>query len=255
MRLMMFDAVKFRADPEQVASKRLGQRFRDALKFQEDFGASARDRGHAQRIEYFPPQPRVGVSRHGHVVDFRERQTRLFQTIADRLRGKSRGILDAVKSLLFDGGDQTAVAHNRRGSVSVVGINPEDVHRAINRVYLNSRFMRRDAGGTTRSERRETKDATRWFSPRGNRARRRRFRRGAIDAREAARDLRNSFPAFFAAFRATIHPTAKLRCVSLAREFPAAANRESFRPAMLCARPAGDARRPAKPKQIPPAAC
>src|SRR5213596_904262 len=80
---------------------------------------------YALRIEYFPPQPRVGVSRHGHVVDFRARQTRLFQTIADRLRGKSRGILDAVKSLLFDGGDQTAVAHNRRGSVSVVGINPE----------------------------------------------------------------------------------------------------------------------------------
>ena len=93
---MMFDAMKFRADPVQVASKRLGQRFRDALKFQEDFGASARERGHAQRIEYFPPQPRVGVSRHGHVDDFRERQTRLFQTIADRLRGKSRGILDAV---------------------------------------------------------------------------------------------------------------------------------------------------------------
>src|SRR5438094_6309792 len=69
MRLMMFDAVKFRADPVQVASKRLGQRFRDALKFQEDFGASARERGHAQRIEYFPPQPRVGVSRHGHVVE------------------------------------------------------------------------------------------------------------------------------------------------------------------------------------------
>src|SRR5207302_10179573 len=136
-------------------------------------------------------------------------KSRHSQTLTYRLRVKCRGILDAVNSSLFDCGDQTPVAHKRRGSASVVGINPKDVYRAINRVYLNSRFMRRDACGTTRSERRETKDATRWFSPRGNRARRRRFRRGAIDAREAARDLRNSFPAFFAAVRATIHPTAK----------------------------------------------
>jgi len=48
------------------------------------------------------------------VIDVRQSEARFLETIADRLRGKSRGILHAIETFLLDGGDQAAITDNRR---------------------------------------------------------------------------------------------------------------------------------------------
>ena len=62
------------------------------------------------------------------MVDFRKRDARGVQTVADCRRRKSGGVLHAVKPLFLDGSDQAAVGNQGRGGVTVIGIDPEYVH-------------------------------------------------------------------------------------------------------------------------------
>ena len=64
------------------------------------------------------------------MVDIAEPQAALAQAIGDRLRGKSRPMLDPAKPLLFRRGDQLAVAHQRRRSIGVEGVDAEDDQRS-----------------------------------------------------------------------------------------------------------------------------
>src|SRR5438105_14446617 len=108
-----------------------------------------------------------------------------------------------------------------------VRVDPQNVHRMTCKCTAVDRFMRRDAGGTTHSARRETMGETMWFLQRGSRSKRSVFHRGAARALKQVRDSRNSPPAFFAEVHAAILPKAARTCVSFAREFLLPASPES----------------------------
>ena len=52
-----------------------------------------------------------------------------FQTVTNRLLGKARAMFDAIETLLFDRGDQSAVFDDCRRSIAVIRVDSENVHR------------------------------------------------------------------------------------------------------------------------------
>jgi len=131
MRLMVLDAVELCGKLFGIGIKGGRQRLRNTREFRENLDAFPRERRHAQRVKKFCAQPRVRVSRHGNVIDVREREARFLQAITNRLRGKSRRVLHAVEAFFLDCGDEPAVADDRRRSVPVVRIDPKYIHLAI----------------------------------------------------------------------------------------------------------------------------
>lgn len=66
------------------------------------------------------------------MVDLVGRNLGLFETIANRLGGKSRPMFDAVKAFFFNRGDQLAIDHQRRGRIAVVSVDTDNVrHRRV----------------------------------------------------------------------------------------------------------------------------
>ena len=106
----------------------LRERFGNSHERRHHFGAFARKARHPQGVQELRSQARPGIARNGDVVDFRERDARGVQAVADRRRRKSRRVLHAIKAFFFDGGDQAAVRNDRRGSIAVIGIDSKDVH-------------------------------------------------------------------------------------------------------------------------------
>lgn len=51
------------------------------------------------------------------------------EAVLNRLRGKTRAVLDAIEAFFFDSRDQTVVANNRSRRISVICINAENVQR------------------------------------------------------------------------------------------------------------------------------
>src|SRR5260370_18249672 len=105
MRLVVLDAVKLCAEFFGISIKGGSQRLRYTRELRENFDAVPRERRHAQRVKKFCAQPAVRVSRHGNVLDFREREARFLQAITDRLPGKSRRVFHAVEAFFLDRGD------------------------------------------------------------------------------------------------------------------------------------------------------
>ena len=56
-------------------------------------------------------------------------ETRGLEAVADRAMGERRVVLDAGEALLLDRGDELAVDDERRGGITVIRVDPEDVHR------------------------------------------------------------------------------------------------------------------------------
>src|SRR5437879_1017527 len=79
-----------------------------------------------EREERSTPEVRAGISGDREMVDLRGRHVRQLEARADRIARKPRPVLDPPKALLFDGGDELAIAEERGGDVTVVGVNPED---------------------------------------------------------------------------------------------------------------------------------
>ena len=75
----------------------------------------------------------------------------LAQAILNRLRRKTGPVLHAAKSLLLGGGDEHAVAHERRRGIRVEGVESEDDQTGS--------FFRRDAIPTSWPRRRPTEAA------------------------------------------------------------------------------------------------
>src|SRR5271154_1533741 len=138
MRLVVFNAVKFCGKFCRIQVERGGERFRDAREFYKYLGALASERGHAHGVPKFGGQPRVGIARHGDVVNIGRRETGFLQTIADGSGGKSGGVFDAIEAFFFDGGDEAAVADDGGGSVAMIGIDAKNVHLDEELVYMKS---------------------------------------------------------------------------------------------------------------------
>ena len=127
----MLDAMKSGFEFARVGVERGGESLGDAGERGEDFGALAGERGHAQGIKQFGEKTRVGISRDGDMIDVGESEACFLEAVANGLHGKTSGVFYAIETLFFDGGDELAVADNRSGSVAVVGIDSQNVHRVI----------------------------------------------------------------------------------------------------------------------------
>lgn len=55
------------------------------------------------------------------------------KTVTNRLRGETRAMLEAIETLLFDRGDQSAVFDDCRRSIAVIRVDSENVHRESSR--------------------------------------------------------------------------------------------------------------------------
>src|SRR6266498_3662693 len=73
-------------------------------------------------------QVRRRIARDADVIDFFNPNSRRPQTILDRLRGKTRTMLDAIEPLFFDRGNQLTIADDRRGRITVISIYAENDH-------------------------------------------------------------------------------------------------------------------------------
>jgi len=131
MRLVMLDAMKLCTNLLGIGIKGRRERLGNPREFREHSDAFPRKRRHTQCVKKFCAQPRVRISRHGDMIDVLERETRFLQTVTNRLRGESRRVLHPVEAFFLNRSDQPAVADNRRRSVSVVRIDPQNIHRVI----------------------------------------------------------------------------------------------------------------------------
>src|SRR5580658_818583 len=137
MRLVVFHAMKFCLELGWIRIKSLRKRFWNSRELRQNFHALAREGWHAHRIEKLRREPRIRVAGHGDVIDVFQFEPGFFQAIANRLRRKACGILDAVEALFFHRGHEPAVADNRRGCVTVIRIYPKNIHTEDS-VYLRS---------------------------------------------------------------------------------------------------------------------
>ena len=142
VRLVMFDAMKFRFDFLRVDIERGRQSFGNAGERDQDLGALPREGRHAQGIKQFGEQARVRIARNGDVIDVGEREAGFLEAVANGLRGKTGGVFYAIEAFFFDGGDELAVANERGGSVAVVSIDSQNIHERRS-VYPSSRRSRR----------------------------------------------------------------------------------------------------------------
>ena len=130
MRLVVFDAMKSCAQLGRIGPERPRQRLANpsARKLAQHAHALPRERRHPQRVKKLCPQPSIGIARHRDVIDFAECEISRSQAVPNRPSREPRGIFHAVTSLLFQRGHELAIAHNRGRRVSVIRVDPQDVH-------------------------------------------------------------------------------------------------------------------------------
>ena len=106
-------------------------------------GASSNAFRHDRRVSFNQPlaggenflvQPRGGIARDAYVVHLLQRDARRTQAIIDRLRRKSRAMLDAIEALFLDGRDQFAVFDERGRRVTMECIDAENVQGLKGRI-------------------------------------------------------------------------------------------------------------------------
>ena len=76
---------------------------------------------------------RRGIARDTDVVHLFEPQPRRIETITNRLLGETGAMFDAIETLFFDRGDQSAVLDDCRRSIAVIRVDSENVHRESSR--------------------------------------------------------------------------------------------------------------------------
>ncbi len=129
---MVLDLVKFRANglarerhDEQGEKRIAGEPVAHALAHERDAGRRADDVGElAQGVG-------AVVLVDGDMVDVADGEIRLAQAIGDRLGGKPGPVLDAAEAFLLGGGDERAVANERRRGVAVKRVEAKDDQRII----------------------------------------------------------------------------------------------------------------------------
>src|SRR6187399_2700213 len=131
MRGMMLDPMHGRLPRAGLEAKRV----RDRLGNRADFavvGGAVADHAAAwpipQRKQRLAPEMRLRVARDPDVVDLVGSDAGHFQAGSNRLRRKTRDVLDPAEPLFFDGGDELTVADQDRGDVSVVRVDAENIH-------------------------------------------------------------------------------------------------------------------------------
>src|SRR5690242_9215178 len=73
-------------------------------------------------------QVRRRIARDSDVVQIFETDAGCIQTVANRLFGKAGGMFEAIETLLLGRSDEPAITHNGGGSVTVIRINPQNIH-------------------------------------------------------------------------------------------------------------------------------
>ena len=129
---MMFDVVKLRAELS----------FGNAEQAREFVFQIAHLRGIRQPIFRLPKhtqtrrgvqdllvQVRRRIARDADMVHVLEPHARFSQTVTNRLLGETGAMLDAIETLFFRRGDQSAVFDDCRCSIAVIRVDAEDVHR------------------------------------------------------------------------------------------------------------------------------
>src|SRR5580704_17176355 len=150
MRLVVFNAMKLCSNLCGIRAEGLRQRLRYSCELPEDLYSLARERQHAHGIEEFPSQPRVGVPRHGYVVDILQFQPRFFQAVTNRLYREAGGVLNAVEAFFFDRSHKPAFRDNGCRRVAMIGIYTKNVHREWIQSTSAARIMPRVDACTTR---------------------------------------------------------------------------------------------------------
>lgn len=67
------------------------------------------------------------------MVHVLEPHARGFQAVTNRLLGEACAMFEAIETLLFDRGDQSAVFDDGRRSIAVIRVDSENVHRESSR--------------------------------------------------------------------------------------------------------------------------
>jgi len=81
------------------------------------------------RVQDLLVQVRRRIARDANVVHLFEPHACRFETVANRLLGKTRAMLDAIEALFLSRGDQSTVFDDCRRSIAVVRVDSENVHR------------------------------------------------------------------------------------------------------------------------------
>jgi hypothetical protein len=81
---------------------------------------------------------RFRIPRHREYVDVRSLDASHREAGTNGLRRKARPVFDAPKTLLFNGGDERTVAHERGRDIAMVGIDAQDVHSDVLREVVAS---------------------------------------------------------------------------------------------------------------------
>src|SRR6267378_1283058 len=114
MRTVMLDAMKLCLDLLGIGIKGRSQGLRNTGEFREHFDTFPRERRHAQSVKKFRAQPRVRISRHGHMIDVGECESGFLQAVTNGLRWESRGVLHPVEAFFLNRRYQPSVANNCR---------------------------------------------------------------------------------------------------------------------------------------------
>ena len=117
-----------RADRIRRYAERGCELFANSGETRHNARAVERKFGHAQGESQLRFPARPGIARDGDVVEPGELDAGFVEAELNCLHGKPGGVFDAIQALLFDGGEQAAVGHNRGGGVGVIGIDAQDDH-------------------------------------------------------------------------------------------------------------------------------
>src|SRR5208283_1738911 len=108
---MVLDTMKSGFDLRRIAVKGPGKRRRNTGEFRDYPDALAGKGRHTQRIEQLGGKTRKRIARDRHVVNISEGEPRFLQAIANRRRGESGRIFDAIEAFFLDRSDKLAVTN------------------------------------------------------------------------------------------------------------------------------------------------
>src|SRR5690349_15223533 len=127
MRSMMFHAMEARSNSPCIRFKRLRKSFGNIRDRAPSLEPLSRETRHSQGIEEFRSHARPKTTRNGNMIEVSEGDARSFETIANRRRGESRGIFNAVESLFLGGRDELAVTYQGRRGIRVIRIDAQNI--------------------------------------------------------------------------------------------------------------------------------
>src|SRR3990167_7750309 len=98
-----------------------------------------RGRALAERVQDLVENVRARVPAERHVIALLNFRVRRFKTVLDRLPREAGPVLHPLEAFLLSGGHELAVDEDRRGGVSVVGINSKNDHgkTSISEIWRN----------------------------------------------------------------------------------------------------------------------